>query len=300
MIWIASPQWLEKCPGTLKLVALMGWDIDQTIGKLQRFWWWCVDHAKDGQLEKFDDIQLATVVGLTPASAKLFTDSMVEAKFLRRVPTFRVENWDKIAGLYFRRNFPDVFATIRKTYGNRMVTVRYSSSPPSPPFPSSSSLPPIPPNITSLPLPPSSPPSPGIQPPEKPVSKPKKGITEHQKALFTSFWNAYPRKVGKTMAQQAWIKLSPDDVLTALMLAAIQGQKRSLQWSEQGGTFIPYPATWLNQCRWEDEAEGGAPAISEQDRKAGWQQKGKCQRCGSELNDVDGVKICGSCGEVQS
>ena len=37
------------------------------------------------------------------------------------------------------------------------------------------------------------------------------------------------------------------------MLAAIEKQKASAQWQENGGQFIPYPATWLNQNRWEDE-----------------------------------------------
>ena len=30
-------------------------------------------------------------------------------------------------------------------------------------------------------------------------------------------------------------------------------QKGSRQWRENNGQFIPNPATWLNQGRWEDE-----------------------------------------------
>lgn len=38
-----------------------------------------------------------------------------------------------------------------------------------------------------------------------------------------------------------------------VMLAAIEAQARSRQWQDEGGRFIPNPATWLNQGRWQDE-----------------------------------------------
>lgn len=39
------------------------------------------------------------------------------------------------------------------------------------------------------------------------------------------------------------------------MAAALERQKRSRDWTKEGGQFVPYPATWLNQRRWEDEDE---------------------------------------------
>jgi hypothetical protein len=38
------------------------------------------------------------------------------------------------------------------------------------------------------------------------------------------------------------------------MLSAIDLQKRSDQWRREGGQYIPNPATWLSQGRWDDEA----------------------------------------------
>ena len=43
------------------------------------------------------------------------------------------------------------------------------------------------------------------------------------------------------------------------MLAAIEKQKQSAQWQDNGGQFIPHPSTWLNQRRWEDELPKAAP-----------------------------------------
>ena len=37
------------------------------------------------------------------------------------------------------------------------------------------------------------------------------------------------------------------------LLTAIDRQKRGDQWSRDNGRYIPNPATWLNQGRWEDE-----------------------------------------------
>ena len=42
------------------------------------------------------------------------------------------------------------------------------------------------------------------------------------------------------------------------MIAAIEAQKASEQWTREGGRYIPNPATWLNGGRWEDEMTGGS------------------------------------------
>ena len=69
---------------------------------------------------------------------------------------------------------------------------------------------------------------------------------------FGRFWDAYPKKVGKIDAERAFKKVKvPIDKL----LSAIETQKRSDQWQKQGGQFIPNPATWLNQGRWDDQVE---------------------------------------------
>lgn len=72
---------------------------------------------------------------------------------------------------------------------------------------------------------------------------------------FNRFWSAYPRKIGKGAAQKTFSKLKVTDSLLEDMLDAIEEQKQSLQWRRDGGQYIPHPNTWLNQRRWEDEAD---------------------------------------------
>ncbi len=70
---------------------------------------------------------------------------------------------------------------------------------------------------------------------------------------FEKFWEAWPknfRKVGKKQCQAKWKreKLNDEDkVMLALVVA-----KKSKQWTQQGGQFIPLPMSWLNQQPWLD------------------------------------------------
>lgn len=73
---------------------------------------------------------------------------------------------------------------------------------------------------------------------------------------FIIFWEAYPRKVGKGAAEKAWDRIRPDEPLLERIVAALAVAIKSDQWQRNSGQFIPNPATWLNQRRWEDEQPG--------------------------------------------
>lgn len=70
---------------------------------------------------------------------------------------------------------------------------------------------------------------------------------------FDLFWQAYPRKTAKGAARKAWAKLSPDTATVQKMLDALNWQRHQPQWLKDGGQFIPMPATYINQERWDDE-----------------------------------------------
>ena len=93
-------------------------------------------------------------------------------------------------------------------------------------------------------------------PDSKPYSKPDSINTPIVPTdLFVEFWKAYPKKVAKHTAQKAFEKLRPTRKLLDCMLEALAAQKQSPGWVKDGGQYIPNPATWLNQRRWEDETE---------------------------------------------
>ena len=74
-----------------------------------------------------------------------------------------------------------------------------------------------------------------------------------ESAGFLQFWDAYPKKQAKAVAKKAWDKLCPDEQLTERIIAVVGHHKSSEEWQRDAGRYIPYPATWLNQRRWEDK-----------------------------------------------
>ena len=72
-------------------------------------------------------------------------------------------------------------------------------------------------------------------------------------SAFDAFWAVYPKKTGKEAARKAFKKIPKS--AHSLLVPAVEAQKKSRQWTEENGRFIPNPATWLNQGRWEDEVQ---------------------------------------------
>lgn len=73
--------------------------------------------------------------------------------------------------------------------------------------------------------------------------------------LFNQFWNAYPKKQGKSNALRSWKKLKISNELFNIIMQKLELFKKSEDWLKEKGKYIPYPATWINGERWEDELE---------------------------------------------
>lgn len=100
------------------------------------------------------------------------------------------------------------------------------------------------------------------KPLRSPLQAPTKPETETEAETevnrFAEFWSAYPKKKAKSDALKAWGKAKIDGQFDAL-IAALELQKQSPDWLKNGGEFIPFPATWINGRRWEDEITHCAP-----------------------------------------
>lgn len=128
--------------------------------------------------------------------------------------------------------------------------------------------------LTSPPFPPAGGGKDGAAAPLSPGDAPKSAsprttrMPQTYPQAFEAFWQAYPRKVGKDAAFRVWRRkrheLPPPEELAAIL--ARQG--RCGQWQRDGGQYIPHPATWLNQGRWQDEIEGQTGPVM--DYPEGW------------------------------
>lgn len=85
-------------------------------------------------------------------------------------------------------------------------------------------------------------------------------------AMFSVFWTAYPRKIGKKDAIKAFQKIKPSDDLLQTILDALAKQSKSHDWVKEGGRFIPHPTTWLNGERWNDAVQTNVTPPAPQQR----------------------------------
>jgi len=67
--------------------------------------------------------------------------------------------------------------------------------------------------------------------------------------VFNEFWDVYPRKQGKGKAKEAFIKASK---LANVELILLGAERYAADPNLPDPKFVPLPATWLNQERWDD------------------------------------------------
>ncbi|MEV0446094.1 hypothetical protein AB0I84_30805 [Streptomyces spectabilis] len=79
---------------------------------------------------------------------------------------------------------------------------------------------------------------------------------------FDAFWAAYPRKVAKGTARTAWTKATKRGADPTAIVAAATRHAALWRATHTEPRFIPYPATWLNGERYDDETDP-TPAASQ-------------------------------------
>ena len=86
--------------------------------------------------------------------------------------------------------------------------------------------------------------------------KERKGLGKDRNEYFESWWEAYPRKVGKQLAEKCYteavtrLKSSGRDEPRQFLL------ERAIAFASSDvaqGDFVPHPSTWLRQGRYDDD-----------------------------------------------
>lgn len=253
MAWLESHQALADHPKTRKLMRILGVSKPTAIGHLHCLWWWALDYADDGRLSRYDALDIAIGAEWEGEPADLVA-ALVQAGFLDRDgDTLTIHDWDDYAGKLVSR---------RRQNAQRMRDARAKHE--------SSSMEDDPATYDAR--------APHVQgtqharaalhnttqptqhdqhnqQDETDVSEsdgdaPKRSRLDER---FDRFWSAYPNKVGKGAARRIFDRLKPDDAMVDRMIAAIEAQRGSAQWTKDNGQFIPHPSTWLNREGWEDQ-----------------------------------------------
>lgn len=69
---------------------------------------------------------------------------------------------------------------------------------------------------------------------------------------FDIFRQAYPKWSHGPLAEQYFFEIHPDDELFVKIIAGLDILKKSDEWKRESGRFIPSPANFLKDRRWED------------------------------------------------
>lgn len=70
--------------------------------------------------------------------------------------------------------------------------------------------------------------------------------------MFTAFWEAYPSKIDRGSAWEAWKVLNPAAETARQILVSLEAWKKSEQWTEDGGRYIPKAANFLGKGYWKN------------------------------------------------
>lgn len=79
------------------------------------------------------------------------------------------------------------------------------------------------------------------------------------KEAFAIWWAAYPKKVGKRIAEKKFVLYYSEMPPLEKMLQVLEAQKRTPGWLKDDGEFIPHPTTYLNHGRYEDQLKVDLP-----------------------------------------
>ena len=97
---------------------------------------------------------------------------------------------------------------------------------------------------------------------KKEIYKEKKQPSFDKENAFIEFWKCYPRKVNKSKAKDKFMSICKSKKMFDIIMNALRVHVQSNDWKKDNGQFVPYPTTWLNGKRWEDEIE--VPPAKEQ------------------------------------
>lgn len=96
-----------------------------------------------------------------------------------------------------------------------------------------------------------------------------KSEPDYEPEWFERFWQKYPNQKARIRAVAAWDKLRPDKATCMEMSRALDADHWPRRWHDEGGEYIPHPATWLNNRRWEDKPPKLPPTTSSHGGRGG-------------------------------
>lgn len=243
MAWIELHQSLREHKKMFKCAEALNIDSQKMIGTLVCLWLWALDNAQSGSLAGISTRTIARVCGWPEKNAGKLVDALRNSGWLDYDDTsdcLVIHDWYDYAGKLMERRENDrkrkeKSKDIRKNSVGIPQESRWNSR-------------------ATVPLPYPTVPNQSISG-NKTVSAcgqlPAEAPAIKEGPSFTLFWEDYPNKADRDDAWEAWKALNPDDQTVGKIMAGLDAWKKSGQWIDDGGRYIPSAAKWLAKRRWE-------------------------------------------------
>ncbi len=261
-MWIQACSELRDHPKTKRLMRALNISNAEALGHLLCLWWWATTYELSGDLSNYEPYEIAEAAGYNGDGD--FLTALVKSGFVDETENgYVLHDWDQYGmaleakkrtmGAERVRQYREKKAeTSEETPCNAPVTK--CNTPCNAPVTKCNT--PCNADVTECNareerrgeerkreeniLPPI--------PPTRGEAKPAIEV------MFEKFWDAYPkcnRKRDREVALKAFKKIKPSAETFNAIMAGLEADKRSKQWTRDNGDFIPLPTTWLNKRRWE-------------------------------------------------
>lgn len=236
--WIKVEKSTARKPEVLRIADILGIHPDHAFGLCVRFWSWCDDQMESGHAPSVTIVTLNCVFGHAG-----FVESLIEVGWLRvRGSSLEVPNFDRHLSESAKNR---ALSSRRKQKQRASETPEMSRSERD--------------NSVTREEKSKKDPPPEDLPPTSPPGGTRKRDASAYTATFERFFDAYPRKAGKVKAFDAWNRackrtMSERTWTREQTVEFVIGKAAEFAKSPKGqGEFCPYPATWLNQGRFDDD-----------------------------------------------
>lgn len=235
MAWIELHQTLREHKKMFACADALNLSRIEMIGTLVSLWLWSLDNAQDGSLAGISDKTIARVCDFPEKKAGKLMESLVTHGFIDcEEDHYIIHDWHDYAGKLMERRKKD-----RERKNTSNGSRKNSSGIPAEQPRNSHATVPIPYHTV----------------PNHNTGGEKKidstGGTAPAPLVdgkaFTSFWEAYPWKMNREEAWEAWKTLNPDLDTVIRIMTGLDAWKKSERWTEDSGRFIPAAAKFLRE-----------------------------------------------------
>src|SRR6267154_776584 len=103
MAWIESHQTLDNHPKLIRACGSFKISRAEMVGHLHLLWHWCLDYAIDGDLSKYQPLQIARAAGWD-ADPETFVMILTECSFLdEKNGKYKIHDWFDFCGVLVKK-----------------------------------------------------------------------------------------------------------------------------------------------------------------------------------------------------